>query len=53
MDICVVMISLGAVFPSLIICSFAIGGISVGLDKRRTFPNDMRGLEGVLPWENF
>jgi len=50
-DICVVRISHRAVFPSLIVCSFAIGGVSVGLEKCRTFPDDMRGL-GVLPWEN-
>jgi len=51
-DICVVRESPGAVFPNLIICSFPIGGISVGLEKCRTFPDDTRGL-GVLPWENF
>jgi len=51
-NICVVRISSRAVFPSLIICSFAIGGVSVGLGKCGTFPDDMRGL-GVLPCENF
>lgn len=56
-DNCVVRISPRAVFPSItiiiiIIRRFAIGGVSVGLGKCGTFPDDMRGL-GVLPWENF